>query len=193
MIDPVEIIQRYYPTDSLGYRILRTHSEQVAQLALAIVAQHPELECDERFVYEAAMLHDIGVYKTDAPSIGCYGTEPYLRHGYLGGLLLRSLGLERHALVAERHTGTGLDAETIRARQLDLPTDRTYMPESIEEQVVCYADKFYSKTHLSGQKPLERVRASLAKYGEASLARFDSMHQRFVVPEVVCQKSDFTS
>ena len=91
MIDPIQIIERYYPTDTLGYRILLTHSQQVAELALEVVRQHSELACDERFVYEGAMLHDIGIYLTDAPTIGCYGTEPYLRHGYLGGELLRVL------------------------------------------------------------------------------------------------------
>ena len=185
MIDPIQIIERYYPTDTLGYRILLTHSQQVAELALEVVRQHPELACDERFVYEGAMLHDIGIYLTDAPTIGCYGTEPYLRHGYLGGELLRELGLERHAQVAERHTGTGLDSETIRTRGLDLPTDRLYMPQSIEERVICYADKFYSKTQLEHQKPLEKVRTSLAKYGADSLARFDQMHQQFQVPSTL--------
>ncbi len=179
MLDPVEIIQRYYPTDSLGYHILLTHSQQVAQLALDIVMHHPELCCDKQFVYEGAMLHDIGIYLTDAPTIGCYGSEPYLRHGYLGGELLRSMGLESHALVAERHTGTGLDAETIRARGLELPLDRIYMPQSIEERVVCYADKFYSKTQLKHRKPLDKVRQSLSKFGAESLARFDAMHESF--------------
>ena len=67
MIDPIQIFERYYPTDTLGYRILLTHSQQVAELALEVVRQHPELACDERFVYEGAMLHDIGIYLTDAP------------------------------------------------------------------------------------------------------------------------------
>ena len=34
MIDPIQIIERYYSTDTLGYRILLTHSQQVAELAL---------------------------------------------------------------------------------------------------------------------------------------------------------------
>ena len=52
MIDPIQIIERYYPIDTLGYRILLTHSQQVAGLALEVVRRHPELSCDERFVYE---------------------------------------------------------------------------------------------------------------------------------------------
>ena len=46
MIDPIQIIERYYPTDTLGYRILLTHSQQVAELALEVVRRHPELSCD---------------------------------------------------------------------------------------------------------------------------------------------------
>ena len=54
MIDPIQIIERYYPTDTLGYRILLTHSQQVAELALEVVRQHPELACDERTATLAA-------------------------------------------------------------------------------------------------------------------------------------------
>ena len=184
-VDPLELIRKYYDPASEAYRILTIHSERVTAKALDIVDRHPEWHLDRDFVAEAAMLHDIGIYLTDAPTIGCYGTEPYLRHGYLGGQLLRELGLDRHAQVAERHTGTGLDSETIRARGLDLPTDRLYMPQSIEERIICYADKFYSKTQLEHQKPLEKVRASLAKFGADSLARFDEMHKQFQEPSTL--------
>ena len=59
------------------------------------------------------------------------------------------------------------------------------MPQSIEERIICYADKFYSKTQLEHQKPLEKVRASLAKFGADSLARFDEMHKQFQVPSTL--------
>lgn len=109
------------------------HSRQVADRCLAIVAKHKELPVDVQFMEEAAMLHDIGIYRCDAPSIHCHGTEPYLRHGPIGGEILRAEGLPRHARVAERHTGTGLPG---------------YEPETLEEQIICYADKFYSKSRL---------------------------------------------
>ncbi len=35
---------------------------------------HPEIQADRKFVEEAALLHDIGVYKTYAPEIACSGS-----------------------------------------------------------------------------------------------------------------------
>ena len=80
--------------------ILVTHSESVARRALQIASQHPELNIDTDFVREAAMLHDVGIIRVDAPSIECHGTEPYIRHGVCGAELLRLEGIdERYARI----------------------------------------------------------------------------------------------
>ena len=141
-MDPVALIQKYYPDDNapLQYILLR-HSADVAEKAAQIAERHPELHLDQRFVYEAAMLHDIGIFRTHAPEIFCLGTEPYIKHGILGRELLDGMGLPRHALVCERHTGAGISAFDIREQQLPLPP-RDMLPISIEEKLVCYADKF---------------------------------------------------
>ncbi len=115
MIDTLAIIHRYYPEGSDIERVLRQHAEDVTGLALELVDAHPEMGLDREFVAEAAMLHDIGIYQTSAPEIFCTGKAPYILHGYLGAELLRSLGLPRHAWVAERHTGSGLTPEEIAA------------------------------------------------------------------------------
>ena len=92
MIDYQTIIDKYYPQDNALRRLLLKHSRQVAQRALQIAQRHPELGADRRFLEEGAMLHDIGVFRCHAPSIYCEGTEPYLRHGLIGGQLLREEG-----------------------------------------------------------------------------------------------------
>ena len=56
------------------------HSRSVADKAIAIANAHPELIIDKQFVEEAAMLHDIGIFRTNAPGIQCFGTEPYICH-----------------------------------------------------------------------------------------------------------------
>ena len=105
MIDWEAIIDKSCGEDDGELRhILIVHSRSVAQKALQIVSLHPELNLDRDFIEEAAMLHDIGIIKTDAPGIHCHGTEPYIRHGILGAEMLRSEGLPRHARVCERHT-----------------------------------------------------------------------------------------
>lgn len=133
------------------------HSRQVADRCLAIVAKHKELPVDVQFMEEAAMLHDIGIYRCDAPSIHCHGTEPYLRHGPIGGEILRAEGFPRHARVAERHTGTGLPG---------------YEPETLEEQIICYADKFYSKSRLDRVLTVAETAQSLEKFGHDGVLKF---------------------
>ena len=143
-MDPYQIIELYYSKGSELSDLLIMHSEKVRDKALAIVQKHPELNADAAFVAEAAMLHDIGIFMCDAPEIHCHGTHEYIQHGYLGSDLLMSHNLPRHALVCERHTGTGLSVADIQKQNLPLPL-RDMFPVSIEEQIICYADIFYSK------------------------------------------------
>ncbi len=178
MLDPLKLISQYYDPKSLGYRVLVQHSQEVARKALSIARGKPELDIDKTFVYEASMLHDIGIFLTHAPRIGCLGTEKYIRHGYLGAELLRQLGYPKHAFVCERHTGLGLTMEEIKKQQIDLPNG-VYLPISIEEKLICYADKFFSKTRLGQEQDLEKVFNSMAKYGAGSLQRFEALHNLF--------------
>lgn len=52
-------------------------------------------------------------------------------------------------------------------------------PETIEEKLICYADKFYSKTHLDREKTIEQAERSLAKFGGDTLTRFRKMKELF--------------
>ena len=177
-VDFASIIQKYCGENKALYEILWTHSMSVANRALQICGRHPELELDCQFLKEASMLHDIGIVLADAPGIECYGTEPYIRHGLLGAEILRAEGLEAHARVAERHTGTGLTVDQITRQQLPLPA-RDFSPETLEEQVICYADKFYSKSHPERVRTPEQTAQSLSKFGEEGVKKFWEWHQRF--------------
>lgn len=177
-MNALEIIDKYCTEERLR-DILLTHSRAVADKALDIVRCHPELEADAAFIEEAALLHDIGIVHVDAPAIACFGTEPYIKHGVLGAELLRNEGLERHALVCERHTGTGLTLQQIMKQGLPLP-HRDMQPVSIEEQLICFADKFFSKTNLDREKTVEQARRSLEKFGEEGLVKFDAWCARFL-------------
>jgi len=163
-MDYQAIIDKYYPTDNELRSLLLKHSRQVADRCLQIVNKHKELPVDVQFLEEAAMLHDIGIFRCDAPGIFCHGTEPYLRHGPIGADLLRSEGFPRHARVAERHTGTGLPG---------------LEPETLEEQIVCYADKFYSKSSPDRVRTVAQAAESLEKFGHAGVLKFLSWAERF--------------
>jgi len=176
---PIEIIKKYYREGTELYTILLEHSFSVANKSLSIARMHPEMNLDRTFIYEAALLHDIGIFKTDASDIYCYGPFPYICHGYLGGDLLKAEGLPRHASVCERHTGTGLSLEYIIKNNLPIPR-RDMLPESPEEQLICFADKFFSKTNLEKEKSIDKVRKNLAKHGEEAVKKFDSWCKLFL-------------
>lgn len=177
-MNPLDIIEKYYADNEALRRLLIHHSKQVADRALSIARRHPEMKLDTTFIFQAAMLHDVGVFMTDAPGIHCHGTEPYLKHGMLGAALMRREGYEAIARVCERHTGTGLTAKVIEERSLPLPSGN-YCPETLEEQVICYADKFYSKSHPLRVRSIEDTARSLEKYGHEGVAKFLDWAQKF--------------
>lgn len=171
-MNPIDIIEKCYKKDSDLYHILINHSTDVRDKALSIADKHPELNIDKEFVAEAAMVHDIGIFLTHAPEIYCYGIAPYICHGYLGREIMDGFGYPMHGLVCERHTGTGLSLDEIIAQNLPLP-HRDMLPVSIEEQVICFADCFFSKTKLGKEKSVDKVRENMARFGQRSVDRFD--------------------
>lgn len=178
-MNPLDIIAKYYPVESDAYRILVAHSRSVADKALILAGFHPEMNLDLTFIEEAALLHDIGIFKCNAPEIGCQGDAAYICHGYLGADLLRKEGFPRHALVSERHTGTGISLEMIEEQHLPL-LHRDMQPVSMEEQLICFADKFYSKTKLNKEKTIEKVKQGLSRYGDDTVKRFDTWCKLFL-------------
>ena len=162
------IIEKYYRKGTKLYDIYMSHTSDVTNKALSIVAKHPRLAVNVSFIEEAGMLHDIGIYLTKAPHIACEGIHPYICHGYLGRELLTVEGYPKHALVCERHTGTGLSLETI------------MRPVSLEEQIICFADKFFSKSQLGKEKPVKKIRQSLSRHGWHQVEIFDDWCELFL-------------
>ena len=190
------IINYFYATDDELKQLLLVHSRAVAQKALRICDQHPELGMDRDFVEAAAMLHDIGIRECHAPSIHCEGTRPYIQHGLAGAEMMEALQgrkaeelglgqdmLTRLSRVCQRHTGAGITRAEVVAQGLPLPLpddeSEPYMPETLEEKVVCYADKFFSKTRPTEEKTIGQAEHSLAKFGEDGLTRFRQWEEIF--------------
>ena len=144
-LNPINIIQEYYRPGTVLYDIFMQHSELVTLKSLEIAKRVSHLGPDIKFIEQAAMLHDIGIFKTHCPNIHCLGSAPYICHGVLGREIMEGMGYPRHALVCERHTGAGITKKNILENALPLPI-RNMVPISIEEQIICFADKFYSKS-----------------------------------------------
>lgn len=177
-MDITGIFPQFYAGNHELLATVTIHSECVARKALSCAGAR-DIDIDREFVLEAAMLHDIGVVKCNAPSIHCFGTLPYICHGVEGRTMLDSLGMPRHALVCERHTGAGLTVDDIISQHLPLP-HRDMCPISVEEKLICYADKFFSKSGaLTEEKPIGKVIAQMKAHGKDSLERFLRLHELF--------------
>ena len=178
----IMLLKKYYPQNSIAFQYLHSHSISVAELAVYIALKHPELSPDIEFIRTAALLHDIGIFMTYAPKFGCLGEHPYLAHGYLGRELLEKEGYPDHALVCERHVGVGITREDIIRDNLPLPL-RDMIPLTIEEEIVCYADKFFSKNSKKPDAPIDakKVKKKLAKYGSGKVEVFQGFVDKYGV------------
>jgi uncharacterized protein (TIGR00295 family) len=86
-----------------------------------------------------ALLHDLGRSKTHT-----------VDHSLVGAQIAQSVGLpELVVRIIRRHVGAGITAEE--AEKFGWPKD-VYMPQTLEEKVVCYADKIIDK---SRRTPIE--------------------------------------
>ncbi|MFO7617052.1 MAG: HDIG domain-containing protein [Bacteroidales bacterium] len=179
-MDPIELLKKYYQVDSLALKILLGHSLAVAGMAMEVAEANGCSPAEVEFIRESAILHDIGILYTDAQSIGCQGELPYLLHGVKGHDLLVAEGLPRHALVCERHTGTGITLREIREKGLPLP-DRPLVPVSRAEIIICYCDKFFSKDpgRLKERKHPEEIIREIGTFGPEKTELFRRWHQQF--------------
>jgi len=110
------------------------HSIAVSRKAVEIAERIKKkgVNVDVRLVKIGGLLHDIGRSVTHG-----------IKHGYYGSLILRSLGCYKLARIAERHIGAGITKEE--AEKLGLPK-RDFIPKTLEEKIVAYADKFVGTT-----------------------------------------------
>ena len=151
-------------------------ADKARKAAENVSALKPDLE----FIEAAAILHDIGIFLTNTPRFDCFGERPYICHGILGSELLKENGHSGLALVCERHVGVGISIEDIRRHHLPLP-ERDMIPVSIEEQIICYADKFFSKNGNGrpSEKSIPEIIGKLNRYGPENVRRFESWVKKF--------------
>lgn len=173
MYKPFELLNEYAGSEEARRTLLR-HGSELAQKCLAVVERKNLYDqLDWELVMAGCYLHDIGTYKFLESKDHIDG---YLMHGIIGGEILRSKGLESLARIAERHIGAGISREDIESQHMPLPP-QDFLPESLEEKLVCYADKFSSKSRKA--KDLESIRAELATYGEGPQRRWEALEELF--------------
>jgi len=176
-----KVIEKYYSENTKLYWRLISHSEAVMKKALRLAKGKKVGEVDLQLVKEGALLHDIGVYLTDAPQIGCFGEKPYLLHGVLGREILEREGFREHALICERHVGSGIGRKEIEEKGLPLPP-RDLIPVTPEEEIICLADKFFKKSSrdLFKERTVEEIKEDCRRHGEESFARLERLLEKYV-------------
>jgi uncharacterized protein len=112
---------------------VRRHSLRVAEKALDIARKLKNVKVNEDLVEIGSILHDIGRSRTHG-----------FKHAIIGGDILKERGFPPALVrICETHILGGLDE--IDAKELDLPI-KNYIPESLEEKIICLADKQFAGT-----------------------------------------------
>ncbi len=106
-----------------------------------------------------------------------------MNHGIRGEELIRKERLAPElARIASHHLGVGFTEEDIRKQ--GLPFDRPYLPETQEERLVTYADKFHSKTTPPRFNTYESFKSYTATFGPEIAERFEKLAEEFGIPNL---------
>lgn len=141
------------------------HCIKVSRYAKAIAEKaSKDFDLDLNLVEIGGLLHDIGRSKTNG-----------VHHGYIGAEILRDRGIdEKVALICERHVGSGIDRKD--AENFGFPP-KNYMPETIEEKIVCHADNYFiNGEKVAFEKVYERFILELGK-DHSSIQRLLSLQK----------------
>ncbi len=106
------------------------HCKTVARVAMVLSEEFERrgVVVDSRAVQAGALLHDIGRSRTQT-----------VRHGLEGSAVVEQEGVDRKVVeIVKKHVGAGISPEE--AKRLGLP-DLDYVPRTLEERIVCFADK----------------------------------------------------
>jgi uncharacterized protein (TIGR00295 family) len=123
------LLHKKYGSDDRIVKHCQTVASVARLLAKALAAKN--VDVDERAIVGGALLHDIGRTRTQT-----------VQHGYVGAELLRAEGVDEVVVeTVKKHVGAGISEEE--ANALGFPPG-DYIPRTLEEKVVCFADKMVS-------------------------------------------------
>ena len=145
------------------------HCKTVSKIAVKIAKKLKKkgILVDVDLVKIGALLHDIGRSRTHN-----------IDHAVIGSDIARSLDIpETVIMIIERHIGSGITSEE--AKQLGLP-EKSFLPVTLEEKIVSYADKLVSGNHeMPFDEALERFTMDLGA-AHPAVFRLKQMHNEFV-------------
>lgn len=145
------------------------HCEAVSKLAVEFARRLTSkgIKVDLELVRIGGLLHDIGRSRTHK-----------IDHAVVGAEILHSFDLPTSVIhIVERHTGSGIPADE--AVELGLP-NRDFVPETLEEKIVSYADKLIEGNHeISFGEALRKFAEDLGE-SHAAVNRFKKAHSELL-------------
>lgn len=145
-----------------------THCKTVMRLAVQIAenCKKKGLNVDIQLVRIGALLHDIGRSKTHS-----------VDHVIAGVETAKELGLPNSIVsIIERHAGGGISRDE--AKKLGWPV-KDYIPRTLEEKIVSYADKLIERSAIVGVE--QTIRKLSKELGEdhPTIRRIKQLHEEF--------------
>lgn len=139
----------------------------MSHLAVKIAQKLRIRNVDLELVQIGALLHDIGRSQTHG-----------VTHAYVGSCMLRDSGLPEPIIkIVERHIGAGIPSNE--AVNLGLP-DTDFIPQTIEEKVVAYADKLVDgKRRMSFEEARAQI-ADVLGFAHPAVSRFQALHRELM-------------
>lgn len=169
-------LHKKYASSEEKLDLVWTHSLIVRDIALELADNliKNNIKIDKNLVEIGALVHDIGCYDyyKDKENV------PYLLHGICGYKILQNEGFnEEIARMAMIHLGVGIVKENIIKNNLPFEK-KDYIPITLEEELIAYADNFHSK---AGPVFLnfEEARERLANLWSDSPIIFDRFRKKF--------------
>lgn len=178
MTDIFSLYLKYAP-DAKAAQSVFAHTSIVFRIAKDLALKN-KLDIDWQILETGCLIHDIGVFECE--EYQAKNPKPYIQHFLLGSLIVRAEGFnDQIAKMVERHIGIGLTAEEIVKQNLPLPPF-DFLPETVEEKLLCYADKFHSKD--KGFCTYEYRLQQYTDFGPGPVERLRDLKEEFGLPEI---------
>lgn len=145
-IADIERLHRKYAPNQKVYDLVYGHCKIVCEIALWSADNISNVtNVNKELLQAAALLHDIGSYAFFGDDGKSLNDRLYPQHAILGARILEDEGLPREIVsIVSTHVLLGLSKKEIIDTPWHLP-ERDYLPQSIEGELLCYADRFHSK------------------------------------------------
>lgn len=180
----IEQLHKKYAPNEHVFGLVYTHCKIVCEIAEWCV-EHNGIAVDIELLRAACLLHDIGTYVLFDTEGHVENGRLYTLHAIIGAKIIADEGFDmRIANAIETHVLLGLSkAEITQPDSQFIVPAKDYVPQTIEAELLCYADRFHSK-HPTFNDPdtfLAKLTANLPVQAE----RYAKYMQRFGRPDIV--------